>query len=54
METIIGEGWSMDYIIKSGKLVGVKYHGTSKHMKEAFGKVQGKVLEAQLVLAKTA
>ena len=35
MQTISGEGWSMDYIMKNGKLAAMKYHGTAKDMKTA-------------------
>ena len=54
METIFGEGWSMDYIIENGKLVGMKYHGTGKHMKEAFKKLDEKVSEVKKEMIKVA
>ena len=39
METIFGEGWRLGYIIENGKLVGMKFSGQGKYMKEAFSKL---------------
>lgn len=36
MNTINGTGWTLDYIITNGKLIGTKYHGRCGGMKEAF------------------
>lgn len=44
METIFGEGWRMDYVIENGKLVGMKYSGTAKNMKEAFNKLKEMII----------
>ena len=45
MSTITGSNWTLDYIIKGGKVIGTKFRGKCSGIKEAF-----KMLE--LILAK--
>ena len=39
MQTIVGTEWTLDYIIQNGKLIGMKYNGKAKNMKEAIDRL---------------
>lgn len=47
MQTLSGEGWRLDYVIKNGKLVGMKFAGRGKYMKSALGTLDKKLKENQ-------
>lgn len=47
MQTLSGEGWRLDYIIKDGKLVGMKFAGRGKYMKGAISTLDQKLKEYQ-------
>jgi hypothetical protein len=35
MNILSGDGWTLEYKLKGGKLAGMKFHGKAKNMKTA-------------------
>ena len=44
-ETLSGEGWRLDYIIKGGKITALKFAGRCKFMKGAISTLDNKLKE---------